>query len=91
MYAWGGNTNGTWSPKVTIVGGLGLLGVLMISIWVSFQMSSYVWAHMIWSSLLLWFILSEIFQRTFKYSWVDTLPPNRYQIRKKIKDMAKGK
>jgi len=90
LYAWGGNTNGTWSPKIMTIGGLGFLLTVVVSSWISFKGSSWLWINIIWTSTIIWLILSGIFQRIFKYSWVDTLSPTPRQIRKKIKEMANG-
>ena len=46
------------------IGGLGFLLTVVVSSWISFKGSSWLWINIIWTSTIIWLILSGIFQRT---------------------------
>src|SRR3989338_2660419 len=91
LYAWGGNTNGTWSPKIMVLGVLGFVVTLLVSVWLSLQAASWLCVHVLWSTIVGWIILAFLFKKIFKHSWVDNTPPSQRQIKKVVRKMSEGK
>lgn len=91
VYIWGGNTNGTWSPKILFLGAFGFIATFILSTWISFLDKSWLWVHILWSSLLVGFILTYIFTKVFKRSWVDNVDFSEQDPSKIIKKLREGK